>query len=80
MSEQKKTVDVGPIWNNDHAQEVANDWLNKNPGWEYRGEWRTTQPGVMSQIDVYTKVGDLTVEDISYVHTAKKVSILSLAS
>ena len=53
MTEQKKSVDVGPIWNNDHAQEVATDWINKNPGWEFRGEWRTTQAGVMSQIDVY---------------------------
>ena len=44
MTEDKKSVDVGPIWNNDHANEVAADWIGKNPGWEFRGEWRTTQP------------------------------------
>ena len=53
MTEEKKSVDVGPIWNNDHANEVAGDWIGKNPGWEFRGEWRSTQAGVMSQIDVY---------------------------
>ena len=53
MTDKMMTVDVGPIWNNDHAVEVANDWIAKNPGWEYRGNWRSTQAGVASQIDVF---------------------------
>lgn len=66
-------MNVGPIWDNNHAQQVAADWLAKNPGWEFRGEWRTTQEGVMSQIDVYNKVGDLTVEDYDHQPHMRKV-------
>ena len=49
------------LWNADHAQTVANDWLQKNPGHVWRGEWRNTVPGQRGQIDVYQRVGDLSV-------------------
>lgn len=48
----KKSVEVGPIWNNDHAQQLAHDWCAKNPGWKFTGDWRTTIPNEMSVIDV----------------------------
>jgi hypothetical protein len=48
MTEEKKSVNVGPIWDNDHAQTVGAEWVQQNPGWEFRGEWRTVEEGVMS--------------------------------
>lgn len=53
MTEELQTIEVGPIWNNDHAIQVANDWIAKNPGYVWRGDWRSTVPGVMSVIDVF---------------------------
>jgi hypothetical protein len=53
MSDEKIDIEVGPIWNNDHAQTVGNDWIAKNPGYVWRGGWRTTKEGVMSVLEVY---------------------------
>lgn len=53
MSDEKIDIEVGPIWNNDHAQQLGKDWISKNSGYVWRGGWRTTVPGVMSVIEVY---------------------------
>lgn len=47
------TIEVGPIWDNNHAQQVANDWLAKNPGHTWKGDWRTTVEGQKSEIEVF---------------------------
>ena len=74
MSEEKRTVEVGCIWNDDHAKQVAQDWLSKNPGYVWKGEYRTTVPGVMSVLDVYSKTMDVSVEDVHHNLTKNVVS------
>lgn len=49
---------------------VATEWVRNHPGFTYRNEWRTTVPGVMSVIDVYSKKGDVYVTDIATVNPA----------
>ena len=49
---EKKMVEVGPIFNNDHAKQKADEWIAHNPGWTWSGQWNTTVPGVMSVIEV----------------------------
>jgi len=51
-SSEKREVEVGPIWNNDDAKMKAQHWLSQNPGWNFTGNWRTTDPGKMSVIEV----------------------------
>jgi len=53
MVEEMLTIEVGPIWDNNHAQQVANDWLGKNPGHTWKGDWRTTVEGQKSEIEVF---------------------------
>jgi hypothetical protein len=50
--EETREVEVGPIFNNDHAKQKADEWLAHNPGWRFTGEWNTTIPGQMSVIKV----------------------------
>ena len=45
-------VEVGPIRNQRHAEEVALQYVLTHPGSEWTGQWRTTQPGVMSVIGI----------------------------
>ena len=48
-------VEVGPIWNQAHASEVASRYIQDHPDLEWTGQWNTTQPGVMSVIQVRRK-------------------------
>ena len=48
-------VEVGPIWNQAHAYEVACTYIQDHPDLEWTGQWNTTQPGVMSVIQVRRK-------------------------
>lgn len=50
------TVEVGPIWDNNHAKTVAEDWLGKNPGHTWKGDWRTTVEGQQSVIEVFRQL------------------------
>lgn len=52
MDEEKQLVEVGLISSIDQAKELAGAWLAKNPGYEWRGQYRTTVPGKMSVIEV----------------------------
>jgi len=45
-------VEVGPIWNQAHAEEVAANYLRSHPGTKWTGHWRTTKMGVMSVIQI----------------------------
>lgn len=35
--QDKLEFEVGPIWSNDHAQQVAQAWLDRNPGYSWTG-------------------------------------------
>ena len=48
-------VEVGPIWNQRHAKEVARKYERVYPGWEWTGAWRTVVEGQMSVINVRPK-------------------------
>ena len=45
-------VEVGPIWSQAHAEEVAQDYIRNNPHFEWTGHWNTTIPGEMSTIQI----------------------------
>lgn len=45
-------VEVGPIWNHAHAEEIAHQYEQDNPGTKWNGQWRTTVPGRKSVIGV----------------------------
>ena len=50
----KYEIEVGPLWNNDHAQQVIAEWREKNADHthEPNGHWWTTVPGSMSVIQL----------------------------
>ena len=52
MPQEKREVEVGPIWNNDDGQAKGKEYERNNPGWKFTGQWRTTIPGEMSVIEV----------------------------
>lgn len=39
-----------------HAQQIVEEWLQKHPDYEWKGEWRAKEDGAISLIDVYLKV------------------------
>ena len=41
-------VEVGPIWNHEHAVEKAQEFVAQNPGTKWNGGWSTTRWGKMS--------------------------------
>ena len=45
-------VEVGLIWNKQHAKQVAAEYIQKNPQFMWTGQWNTTIPGHMSVIYV----------------------------
>ena len=49
---EKHWIQMGPLWNNDEAQKKGHEWAAQNGGWKFTGNWRTTTPGVMSEIEV----------------------------
>ena len=64
MDEEKQQVEVGLISSVDQAKELAGAWLAKNPGYEWRGQYRTTVPGKMSVIEVQ-KIPIVDMENLS---------------
>ena len=42
---EKREIEVEPIWNKVHAQQVAEDWLKDNPEWKWTGNWNTVIAG-----------------------------------
>jgi hypothetical protein len=64
MDEEKQLVEVGLITSVDQAKELASAWLAKNPGYEWRGQYRTTIPGKMSVIEVQ-KIPIVDMENLS---------------
>ena len=64
MDEEKQLVEVGLITSVDQAKELAGAWLAKNPGYEWRGQYRTTIPGKMSVIEVQ-KIPIVDMENLS---------------
>lgn len=47
----KVTVPAGPLWNNDHAQEVGPMIAAAHLG-RFTGQWRTMVPGRMSVVEI----------------------------
>jgi hypothetical protein len=37
---KKTTIRVAVLMNEDHAKQVAQEWLKNNPGYTWNGEWR----------------------------------------
>ena len=64
LEEEKQTIEVGPINSPDQAKDLAKAWLAKNPGFEWRGQWKTPTPGKISVIEVY-KVPIVDLDNIS---------------
>ena len=64
IDEEKQLVEVGLITSVDQAKELAGAWLAKNPGYEWRGQYRTTVPGKMSVIEVQ-KIPIVDMENLS---------------
>jgi len=52
FSQSVKNVEVGPIWNQRHAEEKAAEYVENHPEFEWTGHWNTTQPGRMSSIEI----------------------------
>ena len=50
--EEAQNVEVGPIWNQRHAEEKAAEYVRNHPGYQWTGHWNTTRPGLMSTIQV----------------------------
>ena len=45
-------VEVGPLRNQSHAEEVAAEYIENHPEYEWTGQWNTTRPGEMSTIEI----------------------------
>lgn len=45
-------VEVGPIWNQQHAVQVAHKYIDENHQYAWTGQWKSTVPGKMSVINV----------------------------
>jgi len=50
--EGAQNVEVGPIWNQRHAEEKAAEYVRNHPDYKWTGHWNTTRPGLMSTIQV----------------------------
>lgn len=59
--QDKLDIEVGPIWDNDHAAKVAGEWLDRNPGFVWTGQWRTLRANEASVIQVAKKPSSQTV-------------------
>jgi len=46
------SVEVGPIWNQEHAVEVMTEYLRSHPGHSCTGHWWTTEPFKMSVLQI----------------------------
>lgn len=51
------TVEVGPLWNTNHAKQVGAQYLAANPGHKWDGSWWTTVQGSMSVLQVQMPKG-----------------------
>lgn len=49
---QPYDVEVGPIWNHEHAKQKAEEYIREHPELRWTGQWATTVPGKMSVIQV----------------------------
>ena len=54
-------VEIGPIWDQRDAERKAAAFVENHPGIVWTGGWTTTQPGIMSVINVRV-VGKTTLE------------------
>lgn len=45
------SINTGPIWNNNDAQRQCPNVCGAERGYQWDGNWRTTQPGRSSQCD-----------------------------
>lgn len=50
-----RDVEMGPIWNHEHAKVKAREYMDRHEDLEWTGHWRTTVPGTMSVIRVRPK-------------------------
>merc|ERR1711874_901191 len=51
-SSAAQNVEVGPIWNQRHAEEKAAEYVRNHPEFQWTGHWWTTEPGIMSVIQI----------------------------
>ena len=61
----KWDVEVGPIWNQSHAEEVADMYIFANPHLQWTKEWRTTVWNKMSTITVRERIDKYSPFDVS---------------
>ena len=47
-----QNIEVGPIWNQSHAEQKAAEYVRNHPEFEWTGQWNTTQAGRMSTIQI----------------------------
>jgi len=58
-------VEVGPILNQSHAEEVAEEYIRTHPEYEWTGHWNNTVPGEVATIQIRRKeVGPSGVDDL----------------
>eukprot|EP00092_Neocalanus_flemingeri_P065894 GFUD01080197.1.p1 GENE.GFUD01080197.1~~GFUD01080197.1.p1 ORF type:complete len:238 (-),score=48.14 GFUD01080197.1:61-774(-) len=50
--QQEQNVEVGPIWNQSHAAQVALKYTQNHAQYEWTGQWNTTKAGKMSTIQI----------------------------
>eukprot|EP00092_Neocalanus_flemingeri_P065895 GFUD01080198.1.p1 GENE.GFUD01080198.1~~GFUD01080198.1.p1 ORF type:complete len:349 (-),score=71.15 GFUD01080198.1:44-1003(-) len=50
--QQVQDVEVGPIWNQSHAAQVALKYTQNHAEYEWTGQWNTTKAGKMSTIQI----------------------------
>jgi len=73
-------VEVGPLWDQGHAEEVAAEFVSQNPGTEWTGQWWTTVPGEMSVIQIrYTPAANATVKSFPDFNGESDCEILKAA-
>ena len=61
----KWDVEVGPIWNQSHAEEVADMYIFAHPHLQWTREWRTTVWNKMSTITVKERIDKYSPFDVS---------------
>lgn len=64
IEEEKQIVEVEYISSIEQAKESAKAWLHKNPGYEWRGQWKGIVAGKVSVMEMY-KVPIVDMENLS---------------
>ena len=47
-----REVEVGNIWNNDHARQIAHQYMKQHPEVDWTGQWKSVTLGKQAIIQV----------------------------